>query len=61
MIPGASRSSESALARGEWPTYAGTYASAKYSCMVQHRAIQDYDMSQRRLMHRTTMGGTVPV
>jgi alpha-ketoglutarate-dependent taurine dioxygenase len=28
--------------------------------MVQHRAIQDYDMPQRRLMHRTTMGGTVP-
>jgi hypothetical protein len=23
-------------------------------------AIQDYDMSQRRLMHRTTMGGAVP-
>lgn len=30
------------------------------NCTVQHRAIQDYDMPQRRLMHRTTMGGTVP-
>jgi alpha-ketoglutarate-dependent taurine dioxygenase len=28
---------------------------------VQHRAIQDYDLPQRRLMHRTTMGGSVPV
>jgi taurine dioxygenase len=31
------------------------------NCTVQHRAIQDYDMPQRRLMHRTTMGGAVPV
>src|SRR6202035_3573744 len=31
------------------------------NCTVQHRAIQDYDLPQRRLMHRTTMGGTVPV
>src|SRR6266850_243464 len=30
------------------------------NCMVQHRAIQDYEMPQRRLMHRTTMGGAVP-
>ena len=30
------------------------------NCTVQHRAIQDYDMPQRRLMHRTTMGGEVP-
>jgi taurine dioxygenase len=30
------------------------------NCMVQHRAIQDYDMPQRRLMHRTTMGGHGP-
>jgi taurine dioxygenase len=30
------------------------------NCMEQHRAIQDYDMPQRRLMHRTTMGGAVP-
>jgi taurine dioxygenase len=28
---------------------------------VQHRAIQDYDLPQRRLMHRTTMGGSAPV
>jgi len=31
------------------------------NCTVQHRAIQDYDLPQRRLMHRTTMGGTTPV
>jgi taurine dioxygenase len=30
------------------------------NCTVQHRAIQDYDMPHRRLMHRTTMGGAVP-
>jgi len=30
------------------------------NCTVQHRAIQDYDLPQRRLMHRTTMGGSVP-
>jgi len=31
------------------------------NCTVQHRAIQDYDLPQRRLMHRTTLGGAVPV
>jgi taurine dioxygenase len=31
------------------------------NCTVQHRAIQDYDMPLRRLMHRTTMGGAAPV
>ena len=31
------------------------------NCTVQHRAIQDYDLPQRRKMHRTTMGGSVPV
>lgn len=31
------------------------------NCTVQHRAIQDYDLPLRRLMHRTTMGGVVPV
>jgi taurine dioxygenase len=31
------------------------------NCTVQHRAVQDYDMPQRRLMHRTTMGGAVPM
>ena len=30
------------------------------NCTVQHRAIQDYDLPQRRLMHRTTMGGVAP-
>jgi taurine dioxygenase len=31
------------------------------NCTAQHRAIQDYNLPQRRLMHRTTMGGAVPV
>jgi len=31
------------------------------NCSVQHRAIQDYDLPQRRLIHRTTMGGFVPM
>ena len=31
------------------------------NCTVQHKAIQDYDLPQRRLMHRTTMGGSIPV
>ena len=30
------------------------------NCTVQHKAIQDYDLPQRRLMHRTTMGGAAP-
>jgi quinoprotein glucose dehydrogenase len=34
-IPGASPESIAALARGEWPAYAGTYASAKYSPLDQ--------------------------
>jgi quinoprotein glucose dehydrogenase len=35
QIRGASTDSRAALARGEWPTYAGTYASAKYSPLDQ--------------------------
>lgn len=31
------------------------------NCTVQHRAILDYDLPQRRLMHRLTIAGTVPV
>ena len=31
------------------------------NCTVQHRAIQDYYMPQRRLMHRTTMDGAAPM
>ena len=31
------------------------------NCTAQHRAIQDYDLPQRRLMHRTTMDGAIPV
>jgi len=34
-IPGALPESAQALARGEWPTYGGTYASAKYSPLDQ--------------------------
>jgi quinoprotein glucose dehydrogenase len=34
-LPGASTESLAALARGEWPTYAGTYAGAKYSPLDQ--------------------------
>jgi len=34
-LPGTSSESMAALARGEWPTYAGTYASAKYSPLDQ--------------------------
>ena len=34
-IPGALPDSRAALARGEWPAYAGTYASAKYSPLDQ--------------------------
>src|SRR5262245_63592964 len=37
-IPGATTGSMAALARGEWPTYAGTYASAKYSPLDQINA-----------------------
>ena len=35
QIPDASTDSMAALARGEWPTYAGSYASAKYSPLDQ--------------------------
>ncbi|HZK91476.1 MAG TPA: TauD/TfdA family dioxygenase [Stellaceae bacterium] len=31
------------------------------NCTVQHRAVQDYDLPLRRMMHRTTMGGFAPV
>lgn len=34
-LPGASDAATAALARGEWPAYAGTYASAKYSPLDQ--------------------------
>jgi quinoprotein glucose dehydrogenase len=34
-LPGVSPASMAALARGEWPAYAGTYASAKYSPLDQ--------------------------
>lgn len=31
------------------------------NCTVQHRAVQDYDLPQRRLMWRTTVKGDIPV
>jgi quinoprotein glucose dehydrogenase len=34
-IPGALPESTAALAKGEWPAYAGTYASARYSPLTQ--------------------------
>jgi quinoprotein glucose dehydrogenase len=34
-IPGAQAGSSNALARGEWPAYAGTYAAARYSPLTQ--------------------------
>ena len=34
-IPGAQTESISALSRGEWPAYAGSYASARYSPLTQ--------------------------
>ena len=34
-MPGASEDSSAAVGRGEWPAYAGTYASAKYSPLDQ--------------------------
>jgi quinoprotein glucose dehydrogenase len=37
-LPGVSDGAMAALARGEWPTYAGTYASAKYSPLDQINA-----------------------
>jgi alpha-ketoglutarate-dependent taurine dioxygenase len=30
------------------------------NCLVQHLAIQDYTLPQRRLMWRTTIKGTAP-
>ena len=31
------------------------------NCTMQHKAILDYDLPQRRLMHRMTIAGSVPV
>ncbi|MGI9475106.1 MAG: TauD/TfdA dioxygenase family protein [Hyphomicrobiaceae bacterium] len=31
------------------------------NCTVQHKAILDYDLPQRRLMHRLTIAGSIPV
>jgi glucose dehydrogenase len=37
-LPGASSESTAAMARGEWPTFAGTYASTRYSPLDQINA-----------------------
>jgi quinoprotein glucose dehydrogenase len=34
-LPGAEAESTKALARGEWPAYAGTHAAARYSPLAQ--------------------------
>jgi quinoprotein glucose dehydrogenase len=44
-IPGALPESTAALARGEWPAYAGTYAAARYSPLTQ------IDRSNARNLH----------
>ena len=31
------------------------------NCALQHIALRDYEWPQRRMMHRTTVGGDVPV
>jgi len=43
-LPGASSETMAALARGEWPTYAGTYASARYSPLDQINATNAGDL-----------------
>jgi len=43
-LPGASSESQAALARGEWPAYAGTYASARYSPLDQINAANARDL-----------------
>ena len=44
-IPGALPESTKALAQGEWPAYAGTYAAARYSPLAQ------IDRSNARDLH----------
>jgi quinoprotein glucose dehydrogenase len=43
-LPGATTESMRALARGEWPAYAGTYASARYSPLDQINATNAGDL-----------------
>ena len=43
-LPGATTESMTALARGEWPAYAGTYASARYSPLDQINATNAGDL-----------------
>jgi taurine dioxygenase len=31
------------------------------NCSAQHLAVKDYELPQRRLMHRVTVNGSVPV
>jgi glucose dehydrogenase len=48
-IPGASPDSTAGLSRGEWPAYAGTYASARYSPLTQidHTNAKDLGVTWR--------------
>jgi len=43
-VPGATTGSMTALARGEWPAYAGTHASARYSPLDQINATNAGDL-----------------
>jgi quinoprotein glucose dehydrogenase len=43
-LPGATTESMTALARGEWPAYAGTYASVRYSPLAQINATNAGDL-----------------
>ena len=43
-VPGGSTEPMAALARGEWPAYAGTYASARYSPLEQINAANAADL-----------------
>ena len=48
-LPGVSDAAMAALARGEWPAYAGTYAAAKYSPLDQINAgnVKDLQIAWR--------------
>jgi quinoprotein glucose dehydrogenase len=45
-IPGAQAESSAAMAEGEWPAYAGTYAAARYSPL---RTRSTYEAERRKI------------
>jgi glucose dehydrogenase len=47
--PGATTESMTALARGEWPACAGTYATARHSPLAQINAANAGDLSRLAL------------